>query len=77
MRKTNQPPANVAVNEADVRDYAYHLYVQRGREPGHELDNWLEAEACLQACIPKDLSHTRLHRLVNRVRQVVPAPSGG
>jgi hypothetical protein len=28
----------------DIEQYAYSLYEQRGREPGHELEDWLEAE---------------------------------
>jgi len=31
--------------EAQIRARAYKLYEQRGREDGHELDDWLEAEA--------------------------------
>ena len=45
-----------------IREYAYHLYEQNGRVPGHDLDNWLEAEACLTANIPRIHSRTRLHR---------------
>jgi hypothetical protein len=33
--------------------------------PGHDLDNWLEATACLNANIPRDCSHRRLHRYVS------------
>ena len=51
-----------AVNEDDIRDYAYHLYVQSGCMSGRDLDHWLEAKACLEACIPPSESHTRLHR---------------
>ncbi|MEW5895928.1 MAG: DUF2934 domain-containing protein [Candidatus Omnitrophota bacterium] len=29
---------------ARVKDVAYYLYVNRGRVPGHELSDWLEAE---------------------------------
>jgi hypothetical protein len=46
----------------EIRDYAYHLYLQRGRVDGHDLDDWLEAEACLLANIPKNAVRTRLHR---------------
>ena len=41
------------ISEDDIRDYAYHLYVQSGCIPGRDLDHWLEAKACLNACIPK------------------------
>ena len=27
-----------------VQKKAYELYVKRGKRPGHELDDWLEAE---------------------------------
>ena len=30
--------------QRDIAEYAYHLYEQRGCEPGHEMDDWLEAE---------------------------------
>lgn len=55
--------------EEDVRDYAYHLYVQGGCVPGRDLDNWLEAEACLAAHIPAEQSHSRLHRHIGRVQK--------
>jgi hypothetical protein len=48
--------------EAEIRDYAYHLYDQSGYVAGRDLDNWLEARACLSSGIPKDLSHIRLHQ---------------
>jgi hypothetical protein len=31
--------------EAEIRRRAYELYEQRGRVDGHELDDWLQAEA--------------------------------
>ena len=47
--------------EDEIRDYAFHLYQQSGCKPGHDLDNWLEAKACLEANIPKHHAHRRLH----------------
>ena len=35
-------PAEV---EREIRRRAYELYEQRGRVDGHELDDWLQAEA--------------------------------
>jgi hypothetical protein len=29
----------------EIRVRAYELFEQRGREPGHDLDDWLQAEA--------------------------------
>jgi len=50
--------------EADIRDYAFHLYEQSGRLDSHDLDNWLEAKACLEANIARHHSRSRLHRHV-------------
>lgn len=62
MKQKSKQTLGPKPSEDEVRDYAYHLYVQGGRAEGHEMDNWLEAEACLCACIPKDATHTRLHQ---------------
>ena len=56
LSKTLTPPS-----EGEIRDYANHLYVQCGSIPGHDRDDWLEAEACLRAGIPKGTSRTRMH----------------
>jgi hypothetical protein len=29
----------------DIQVRAFELYEQRGKEPGHDLDDWLQAEA--------------------------------
>lgn len=31
--------------EEEIRHRAYELYEQRGREDGHDLDDWFRAEA--------------------------------
>ena len=31
--------------EEEIRRRAYQLYEERGREDGHDLDDWLRAEA--------------------------------
>ena len=33
----------------DIQTRAYELYEQRGREDGHELEDWLQAEAEINA----------------------------
>jgi len=33
------------LTEELIRIRAYHFYEKRGREPGHDLEDWLEAEA--------------------------------
>jgi hypothetical protein len=70
----NKPVHQVRVrpepSEELIRDYAEHLYEQSGRIPGRDLDNWLEARACLEANIPKLHSHRRLHRHLNDAESV-------
>ena len=31
--------------EEEIRRLAFELYVERGREDGHDLEDWLQAEA--------------------------------
>ena len=62
--KPTRAPSPKASDE-DIRDYAYHLYVQSGCRPDADVDNWLEAEACIAANIPREHSHSRLHRHLN------------
>lgn len=52
-------------SEDEIRDYAFHLYEQGQCVPGHDLDHWFEATACLKANIPPQESHHRLHRHLN------------
>ena len=37
------------VTNSDVARRAYDLYVERGREHGHDVDEWMQAERELQA----------------------------
>ena len=65
--KTKTMPTKVPApvpTETDIRDYAFHLYEQSGRLEGHDIENWLEARACLEANIPPHHSRSRLHRHV-------------
>ena len=38
-----------AITEHDIARRAYDLYLARGREPGHHLDDWLQAERELRS----------------------------
>lgn len=73
--KTNSSPATISFEPAedDIRDYAYHLYIQGGSVAGRDLDNWLEAKACLRASVAKSESHTRLHRQTQKQPPAKPA----
>jgi len=47
-----KPPANTTtdsklVPEEVIRSRAYELFEERGREDGHDLDDWLRAETQL------------------------------
>jgi hypothetical protein len=44
-----KPAGPPAVTEDAIRARAYELSQARGAEPGHELDDWLEAESQLRA----------------------------
>jgi hypothetical protein len=46
-----------ARNEA-IAKRAYELYLQRGSVSGHELDDWLEAEAELSRAEADETPHT-------------------
>lgn len=48
-------------NKQESRDYAYHLYAPSSFAAGRDLDNWLEAKACLSSGIAKSESRIRLH----------------
>ena len=64
--------------EDAVRAHAYHLYQQGSGAHGHDLDNWLEATACLKANIPPHFSPSRLHQQVNgpeNTGQLVSSPT--
>jgi hypothetical protein len=39
---------NSPVLEEEVRSRAYEIYLERGGQPGYDLDDWLQAERELQ-----------------------------
>jgi len=36
---------SLELTEELIRERAYHFYEKRGREDGHDVDDWLQAEA--------------------------------
>ena len=38
-------PSSLELTEELIRKRAYDLYEQRGREPGHDREDWFKAEA--------------------------------
>lgn len=48
MKPSRKEPAvsmEMSDREEMVRARAYELYEQRGREDGHDMEDWLQAEA--------------------------------
>jgi hypothetical protein len=44
----SQPNRSVLVPEGLIAQRAYALYLARGREDGHDVEDWLQAERELQ-----------------------------
>ena len=57
---------SLEVTEEIIRKRAYQLFEQRGYEPGHELDDWLQAEAEVMGKKPSPRADmdTTLHEVV-------------
>jgi hypothetical protein len=45
LRTINQTTESTSLLQEQIRRRAYELYEQRGRDDGHELDDWLQAES--------------------------------
>ncbi len=46
---TTEPVTDGQAREARIREAAYERFERRGRTHGHDLDDWLSAEAQLRA----------------------------
>lgn len=49
MAKSNRAGGGPQPSQEEIAQRAYELYLQRGSVPGHETDDWLQAEAELSA----------------------------
>lgn len=49
MAKSNRAGGGPQPAQDEIARRAYELYLQRGSVPGHETDDWLQAEAELSA----------------------------
>lgn len=45
LRTTHQTTKSTGEIQEQIRRRAYELYEQRGRDDGHETDDWLQAES--------------------------------
>ena len=57
-RKVRSKPENIPTDahpnlEEEIRRRAFEIYVEHGREDGHDLDDWLEAESEITAAAVK------------------------
>jgi hypothetical protein len=46
---TCEDPAGNSVRDHEIRLRAYEIYLERGDQPGCELDDWLQAERELES----------------------------
>lgn len=44
MEHATKPTSSRVPAKDEVQFRAYQIYVARNRQPGHELDDWLQAE---------------------------------
>jgi hypothetical protein len=47
-KETIETKPSLPVNDGEIQLRAYALYLARGCEDGHDLDDWLEAERSLK-----------------------------
>jgi hypothetical protein len=53
------PPGPARLTDADVAQRAYDLYLARGREPGHDVADWLQAERELRGHVDRSTEDPR------------------
>jgi hypothetical protein len=46
--EAGEPSVGNSVRDQEIRRRAYEIYLERGQEPGLELDDWLQAERELE-----------------------------
>ncbi len=46
--QTGEASVGNAERDKDIRRRAYEIYLERGEQPGRELDDWLQAERELE-----------------------------
>ena len=47
-RPTNAQSGEQPIPEESIRNRAHEIYKRRGAEPGHDMDDWLQAESELR-----------------------------
>jgi hypothetical protein len=49
--ETGEASGRNAERDEDIRRRAYEIYLERGEQPGRELDDWLQAELELEGVV--------------------------
>jgi hypothetical protein len=44
MKQLGLAPSLTSTGEQEIRYRAYEIYLQRGAQPGYELEDWLQAQ---------------------------------
>jgi hypothetical protein len=47
--QTEAKPCRTEPTEHEIRERAYQIYLERGGAPGHDLEDWAQAERELRA----------------------------
>lgn len=79
VKPMESPALERSPSEDEIRAYASHLYEQNGSLDGHDTENWLEAEACLRAGIPKASTRPHVHHHHTQItaRESLPVKKHG
>jgi len=48
---TGEAPVGNGARDEEIRRRAYEIYLERGEELGHELEDWLQAERELEDAV--------------------------
>ena len=54
--ETGEVPVGRSARDEEIRHRAYEIYLERGEQPGRDLDDWLQAERELEGGV---LSHAQ------------------
>jgi len=46
--ETGEPSVANSARDEEIRRRAYEIYLERGEQPGRDLDDWLQAEGELE-----------------------------
>jgi len=62
QREAVKTPVADSPRHEEIRIRAYEIYIERGRQPGHDLDDWLQAERELEPKVRHTHAKARRHR---------------